>query len=314
MTHFTFNPFDPKKPNTGNSKLTLKVPSQADGPIIAKLLPDIRTGSAYVDVEYYKHIVAPGKEYLHPSRKSLGLGTDSENEAYWSSWKAMQELKKIKTLSPEQEKEMKILEKKMDIFKPSRKVYLFYVEPNSSEIKALKASIQVVQQLFGHEPYKKAPIPSLLKKMASKGVSPYDVVSDKRNEGWIKIYKTGEGRFGTQYHVEAVTEIKQFTDPEGNIIEGQQYSKFNVHDSIVEFYNSVLKGTADTSIFPDPLKYEEGYVFTEEESRVFTESMGCIIPDRFLKSQKTNAESPDQTELAQFTSSSSMGDLGDMPF
>lgn len=280
-----FNPFAPPTASGGQRKLVTKIPNQT-APMIIKLLGDMRSKQPYIEIDYYKHTVGPGKEYLHPSRKGVGLGEDLENKVYWEAWNAQKELKKNPNLNPEQEAELKRVTATLEVFKASRKAWLFFIEPNSPEIKAVRVSGTVIDQLWGR-PAKNGrnAIPSLLEHMAKEGTSPFDIFTDRKNEGWIKIYKTGEGKFGTEYHVEPAKESVSVKDSEGNTIEGRRYVKYGLHETIV-------KQAVTVDDFPDVVANEKKYAFTEEETVAFVKSLGRVVPERFLKSDDAPPPAP----------------------
>jgi len=284
------------KPNENNSNFIFQIPGP-DKPLIVKFLGDPRTRSRFVAMRYYPHSLGPlpTDKRSHPSLRALGvLKDDPEFNVYQSCLKRAKE----ETDTDIQ----KALRAKAELFKPKEGGWIHVIEPNSSEIKCLKIGKDVINQLFGRKAYgdKVPEIKSLLASWASEG---YDVYNIENNEGWVKIYKTGEG-MSTRY----VLELDQIEEMRVDEKTGKKFKmtvvcSHEVHEKI---------RTSDVSLedFPDPIALETKNAFTEEETIKFVESEGTLVPERFFKKKSSGSASTSNEEVQQ----TSDVNLDEIPF
>ena len=266
------NPRDVALPGKNNQIVT-NIPG-SDKPIIGKLLRDFRTNPTnpqpVLFVSYCRHLIGPDRNKhtrLHPI---LAKGAP-ENDAYWSAYKEFQALsKENKQESPE----ALVAKKRMDIFGIVDKAWLFYVEPNSPVIRAVRVPKSVINRLWGKPASKYKPeIRSLLKEMDKKGLSPYDLNSD---EGWIRIYKSGQG-MATEYTVELAQETKEI------VHEGQTLTVTTPLKAVV--HEKIKQSDVTLNDFPNPADFEKQYEFSVAESEAFVKSEGTVIPEKFRKTE-----------------------------
>jgi hypothetical protein len=273
-----------------DSTIVLKAP-EADKPLICKFVRDMRSANkqAYVPVIYYQHRIGPNEKYirLHPSAKSLGVGPDLEMAAFLDAKKEAAELEKRGEKESDRYKQ---LEHTIKRFTPKRGGYLYFVEPNSPTIKALKVSVTVLNSLFGREATSfTAEVPSVVEAMkkTAGNTTPYNLTSDS---GWVSIHKTGVG-MATRYYVTPATKLVSVRAQDGTELEAAVPLKAKVHEKI---------SNSDVTLddFPDPIEFEKRNLFTEEETRAFITDM--IVPDRFLsKDRESSGDKKQITEAGE---------------
>lgn len=259
--------------NDKERDIILKI--DADKPIICKLVRDMRSPNkqAYTPVTYYAYKIGPNDKdnRTMPSRKSLGLGPDLMNDAFFEAASNRKKAGKEYGENSDEYRRFDLITKRL---KPKNGGYLYVVEPGSSKIKALKVSAQIINQIFGKEEtsYSKA-VPSVAEKMKKNNRSPYDL---RIEDGWLEISKTGE-YLTTEYIVkEAVTQVDKVID--GTMVTMSIPCKHKVHETI---YN----GQIDLNDIPDPLEFEKKAAFSEEETVEFIQNH--VVPERFLRREKT---------------------------
>lgn len=291
----------------GNSGITFKI-GGPDQPLILKLLPDPKTGKAYVPMTSYPYQVGPNEKTdsrTRPSLQALGLTEkDPENNKKWEYIKQLSNLKKSGV--SKNDPRFKTIQKAMDLYKEKESGYFYYIEPNSETIKCLKAGKMVINALFGREGKENIKaVPSLLKALAAVGKSPYKT---DHQDCWLKIWKTGEG-LGTEYHVVRLEEYVV------KVVDGETYSK-KVPVSL-KVSDKFLKGLLDLSDFPDPLAFEAKGAFTLAETEEFIATDGVVIPERFMKKRQGGGEADLATDNVYNTVSNDVGsfdDLSEIPF
>jgi len=268
---------------SNRNQINFKFPT-ADKPLIVKLIKDLATGKETAEFHYYKHMVGESQKETryHISRESLDLGRSPEADYYAELKQEIDHLKKSGT--DRDDPQLTALFKRQKEFRRKVAGYLFYVEPNSPEIKALKCPQSVFNRLFGRESYGDvAAVPSLSMEMAKKGLYPYlDRNPEVNKTGWIKIWKDGEG-LGTRYHLEAVSVEENIKLPDGSSATVVKSPSFQVSDAIT----AMIKGESplDWTVFPNVRDFEKTQVWTEEESEELIRHEGGLAgtPDRVLK-------------------------------
>lgn len=266
------NSLDVSAPETSNNKLLFKTPGP-EKPLVMKLIPDVRSGNntnGYWPVTMFGHMVGPDPRKdtrSHPCQKSLGQKASPEADRYYAAYKRLDELKKSGQGNSD---EAKVVEATIKKFKPSSRGWLTFVRPDSTVVEAIRVPKQVLNYLFGAKENSFQPaVPSLVKELGSKGMSPYDL----RNPlGWIELYKTGEG-LATKYTVK-LHQVEVDVQHEGMTIKGSKPVGAKVHEKIL--------GETTLDDIPDFREFEKKYAFTMEESIKFVESEGTSVPERFL--------------------------------
>lgn len=263
-----------------------------DSPLICKLVPDLLRGRVdgkffeYFEIQEHGHVGGVNKKgekmiYSHPCRKSLGEKSCPECDRYWH------EKERLK-LAGEHSAEGKAIKAVVDLLAPRRKVWVYFVTPESDQVKAVKMSKDLMNQLWGAPANKyKGEIASLIAGMKTKGMSPYDL---KNPIGWMKIYKTGEG-LGTRYFAEVAKKeevIMENGRPAGTV------NRF-VSSPVSEY----LMTSFDVKSLVDFRKIESERAFTPDESADFAKTL--ITPQRVIDMWKKEeeTETPDATEKTQ---------------
>jgi len=269
------------KVDTGNvtapgkeSTLMFKVPEGKDKALIVKFLVDPRNnGKAYIPVNHYPHMVGPDPQFhtrSHLAQDLAGNGDDIELNARIGYYR---ERKRLTETGSTDVARIAQLNKLIDKCKNKESGWFFVVEPNSSVIKAVKLGVSVCNQIFGRTYKDKDPVPSLLKHVSQKGISPYDLTSDNAELGWFKIYSTGKG-LGKKYHVELAQ------DEISKVVDGETFTK--LQPSRFELAEKIKKLDLELADFPDPMAFEIKNAFTLEETQQFIDSLYTKVPDRFL--------------------------------
>jgi hypothetical protein len=241
--------------------------------ILCKLVVDPRSNphAGAVKVRYFEYSVN-GNKYKTPCRESLGLGKDARFEKF----KALnaEYFEACEAHGPDS-KEAQTIKAKRAKYQPKDGCYLYYVVPNGNTIQCMKASITLHDKIFGRKGSKTfKEIVSIQDTLAKKGKSLYLTGNKEDNKtGWVNIYKTGTG-LGTEYHIVEATTTKQVSI-DGAIVDVPVPATYEVDAKI---YDGL-----DTESLPNPLKYEQQYVWTEEEVNKFVESEGTEIPPRVLE-------------------------------
>lgn len=287
-----------------NSNLTLKVPGP-DNPLIIKLVPTLK-GLLYQPVEYYKYQVGPNPQTdsrSRPSAASLGLADkDIENEEFWKNVKELSALKKAGMTK--EAPQFKAIQQIVKMYEPSKGGWLYYYEPDSPTIKALKLNPSMINTLFGRKGEGQIKdIPSIVDAIHKRGMSPYKPSNTKC---WLKIYKTGE-KLATEYHVELFTTTEH--DSEGN--ETKKNVERPVHAKFLD-----AKTVLTTEDYPDTLSFDQAQLFTDDETKEFIKTNGIVTPERFnRKARNTDEASTDvsTTTVANVVSSLSLN-ISDIPF
>jgi hypothetical protein len=274
-----FDPFELTAGGKTDSKFITKIPSGQDKAIVCKIIPDpnYNGGKAwYRPLRQFQYQIGPNKDKDTRTKTCLSFfeegASSPENDAFWENRKALAELKKRGQGESIEGKKLEALVAKLQSRNGG---YLLIVEPDSPTIKALKVSTSVLDILNGKDAtqYKPA-LPSLLKTMALDGRSPFDIRRNHPKEGWVRIYKTGEG-LATRYFVEPV-QYEEIVEQNGKKFKSTNYSQLTVHEKI-------LSGQVTMSDIPDVVAFEKKNAWTREECDAFVTS-GCVtVPERFLR-------------------------------
>ena len=254
---------------------------------IVKFLHDPRKRQSYVPVTSFKHQIGPDPQKdirMHPSLRSLGLAEhDPEADFYWDNYEKLKELRNLGKGESEEAKKLNFLGKQ---FAPNDRGWFFFIEPDSETVQVIRAPKAILNRIFGKKATKYRPeVPSLLKEMSHKGLSPYDL---KSSEGWVKLWKTGKG-IATEYHME------MYTLEEQREIDGQKAIITKNFKAMPG--KKIINNELMMSDFPNPLKFEERNAFTLEEAIQFANSGGTIVPERFTKrTDETDEPGPDGEE------------------
>ncbi len=283
---FNYNPEEVEAPNRESRFLT-KVPEESKA-IICKIVPNPRYANGkswYHPIRQFVYVAGPNPEKDKRTKACMSFFDERspENDAYWTYKK---EFSALKRLGKGNSVEAKKLEDLSKTFQPKDGGWILFVEPNSPTIRALKLPISAIHCLTGKDAteYKPA-IPSLIKAMASDGLSPFDIRKNKPKLGWIRIYKTGEG-LATRYVVEAVKHEVLLED-KGKKFKASDYTELDVHEKF-------LTGQVTLEDFPDVVEYERKHAWTVAECDEYTKSLGTVVPERFLK--KSNEGRVDETD------------------
>lgn len=273
--HTASDPFNVQQVGQEGSKLVFKVPEGKDKALVVKFLVDPRTGKSYIPVKHYPHMVGPDPQFH--TRSHLAQEDDIELTARISYYK---ELKKLRETGSTDAARMQKLTKLVEKCKDKESAWFFIVEPGSSTIKAIKLGVSVINQIFGRTYKDKEPIPSLLKQVSQKGISPYDFKTANAQMGWFKIYSTGKG-LGKKYHVELAEDVivKE--------VDGEKFSK--TQPAKFEFDQKFKDMKLTLEDFPDPLAMEKKQAFTMAETEAFINSEYTLVPERFLTRNSTGA-------------------------
>ena len=256
------------------STLVFKVPEGKDKALVVKFLVDPRNGGkSYIPVKHYPHMVGPDPQLhtrSHLAQDLAGNGEDIELTARIGYYR---ELKALRETGSTDAARMQQLTRLVDRCKDKESGWFYIVEPGSSTIKAIKLGVSVVNQLFGRVYKDKEPIPSLIKAVSQKGISPYDLTSDNAEIGWFKIYSTGKG-LGKKYHVELAEDLIT------KVVEGETFTK--TQPARFELDKKIKNLDLSLEDFPDPMVMEVKQAFTTAETVAFIESSYSKVPDRFL--------------------------------
>jgi hypothetical protein len=274
-----FDPFNLDSGNKLNSKFITKIPSGVDKAIICKIIPDptYMGGKSWVrPLRQFPYNIGPNPEKDGRTKTCLSFfeegASSPENDKFWEVRKQLADLKKAGQGESIEGKKLENLVKKLQSRNGG---YLLIIEPDSSTIKALKVSTSVLDILNGKDAtqYKPA-LPSLIKTMALEGRSPFDVRKNHPEEGWLRIYKTGEG-LATRYFVEPMM-TTEVVEQNGKKFRSESYSKHQVHEKI-------LKGQVTLADFPDVVAFEKKNAWTREECEAYVASSCTVVPERFLR-------------------------------
>lgn len=294
-----------EQPGQNNGNFITKVPGP-DKPLIVKCVinPD-RGREGYLPMKSFPHMIGPNDQdrRFHPCRTFFG---DKQSPEYEALRAAYDERDRLMTSgksedSPEVQKQLAII----SVFQSKNFGWLYVVEPDSPKVKALKIGQAVINSLFGRKgnSYVKE-LPSLIKELGAKGLNPYDLTKE---EGWLCIYKTGEG-MATEYTV------RLDEKPVDVIVNGK---KLNAMQPVSHKVNEkILEMTTDD--LPNPMEFEERNAFTMEEARAFVASVGTKIPDRFVKGSTSQGGAPSlatgPTKLVDAKAPTAAVSLDDIPF
>jgi len=186
----------------GESKITYKWPGP-EAPLIVKFMkvPNSKIEEVYFKVSSFRYRAGENFQTA-PTRQSLGLEGDPLSDKYWALMKARKEARDKAPPAA-----LDAMTAQIELCKLSDGGYIYYIEPNSSQVKLLKIGKSVINTLFGRKAYGKVKeIKALTEEMMKDGgLSPFIVRDAEKNKtGWLKLYKTGEG-MATEYHVEVHT-------------------------------------------------------------------------------------------------------------
>lgn len=300
-----FDPFNLETPGK-DSRFVLKIPGP-EKPLICKILPDPRYGNGkswYRPHRQFPFMIGPNPDTDTRQKTCMSFfgGSSPENDAYWEYKKKFAELKKLGKGNSIEATKLEALTKK---FNPKDGGWLLIIEPESSVVKAVRVGISVLQFLTGKEATDTKPaIPSLIKKMAADGVSPFDVRQSKPKRGWIKIYKTGTG-LATRYFVEPV-EVDVPFEQNGRKLMAKDYAELNVHEKI-------LGNQLTMADLPDVLDFEKKFAWTPDECQTFVNSLGTEVPERFRKKRPAEGRTDETDEAQGETKVNSIDSLPSLP-
>jgi len=287
---FSFDPFALETPGKDSRYIT-KVPGE-EKPLICKILPDptyANGKSWFRPIKSFGFLTGPNPDTDMRMKVCMSFfGEHSpENDAHWEYKKQLSELKKAGKGNSTDAAKLKLMADKLY---PKEGGWLFFIEPESPTIKALRVPASVLHILNGKEASDTRPaIPSLIKGMAADGVSPFDVGQQKPKLGWLKIWKTGAG-MATRYHVAAVQEEK-VVEVSGKKYSSRDYVEMNVHEKI-------LKREITMADLPNVVDFERKFAWTHAECLAYVESACTKVPERFLKTGKKPEGRVDETDEA----------------
>lgn len=272
----------------------------ADKPIICKLLynPN-KPADACLSIDYFRHPVGNNESDVrfHPSLESLGQGKSPEREHYW---RLVNQLSALKKEGQNNSEEFKSIMEEKQRFESRRGGYLFFVEPNSADVRALKIGPMVFNRLFGKKKTEHRPeVVSIQEEMREEGLTPWLSGNlDENKTGWIRIYKTGQ-KLATEYHME-VCVTKEVQTVNGKKVTMTVPTEFDLHETILSWIADESK--IDFSRIPNPLDVEKKNAWTYDESQAFVDSAGTLagVPERFLKNntQASGSERVTSTSYA----------------
>jgi len=243
-------------------------------------------------VVYFSYAV--GKNiYTRPCRSSLGIGPNPTAERMKELYKERDELKAAgKTDSKEYVKADALVGQK-GVFKPRNKFYLFGFYPGETQLRAIKVSPLIIDQIWGRKAttFRKA-CASLQDALLKDGIHIFmtgNAETDKT--GWVKMWRTGE-KLGTDYHI--ALEVTQETDD----FKGKQRT-FDVpldRELPAVLYENGL----DEKTLPDPVKFETQFAWSEQEEADFVKNNGVYVPQRILdqlaSKNSENSENVDEMD------------------
>lgn len=293
-----YNPHEVEAPGR-DSRFILKIPGP-DKPLICKVIPDPRNGNGrawYRSLRQFQYLIGPNRDTDTRNKVCMSFfGERSpENDFYWECRKKLSELKKLGKGNSVDAQKLEVYAGEKGLFKPKEGGWLLVIEPESPIVKAVRVPITVIQLLTGKDATEHKPaIPSLIKSMASEGVSPFDIKQQKPKIGWIKIYKTGE-KLATRYHVEPVKHDVPVVQ-NGKTYNVKDYTELNVHEKI-------LSGRLVVGDLPDIVDFESKQAWTLDECEAYVASLGTAVPERFLKRTRQEGRTDETDEPAHVVSS-----------
>lgn len=239
----------------------------------------------------------PKSTQYRPDREFLGLGRSPEADHFDAIMQDLIEARsKVKALKSvngkaseikKAEALVKVAEAKKDMYKPRYGGYIFFTEPNSDTIKALKFSTALKNRIWGRKgnDYIK-PVASIVDELSKKGracfVNGEDAELNKT--GWVKIWKTGVG-LATEYHIEEDNILVKEKTASGKDIE---YLDPKEHDIGKKIKAYIAGEPIPENAVPDVFEQEEKNAWSEEESESYLET--GVIPERVMKEYKAMLE------------------------
>lgn len=257
----------------GVQKVVTSIPT-ADEPLVLKFIYTPQRKS-HVPLLSWKFKFGPNESDVayRPDLMSLGGSASPERDQMNKIRMTMSNLKKEGKRDTEEYDKYITLNR---IFSPKEGGYLYFVKPEDSNIYALRVGKSVLNRIFGKEATQYRPaVKSLIEELKKKGLCPYLTGDEKKDaQGWIKVWKTGEG-IGTEYHLE-MDVYEDTIDVDGEMVTTTKSKKYSVHQKIAT-------GQITLDDYPDALMYEIDRAWTVEESNQFVESNGAYVPERVME-------------------------------
>jgi hypothetical protein len=248
----------------------------------------------YFEVLEHSHFGGIDKDgkpmvYAHPCQRSLGHKSCPECDKYF------RELERLKLAGGKDTVQGKEINKAVQMLKIKKKGWVYYVTPDSNEVKAFKMPESLINLLWGRPQRGNwEEIPSLIAQMKQMSMSPYDLRGS--TVGWLSLYKTGE-KLGTKYHAT----IAARDEPE--IVNGRPMGmrKVFVNAEVSDF----VLNSYDVKMLPDFREIEKGNAFTMEESEEFAKNP-FITPQRIIDKFKKEAKKVNDADEAGDVQSTSV--------
>lgn len=262
----------------------------ADKPLIIKIVPQKRPSGvveSYWKTVHHKHLIGDmdienfKSNRRHLCQKTLGRKECKECDRFWATKTEFYDLEAESKKNPaiKGTKEYKLADIRQKLLNPGQGGWAHVVLPNNPQVKALQLGKDLVNKLFGKEKTKYRPaVESLVKKMRAAGDDPYNL---RMKSGWIKIWKSGEGR-NTEYTVVQATQTVLTKMPNGREVQVEAPAEYDVHPNIFLTKRDEL---------PDFMKLEARNVWSQEESNLFAENLQT--PERILKEDQGGGEGGD---------------------
>ena len=288
-------------------KVVTAIPT-AEDPLILKFIYTPQRKS-HVPLLSWRFKFGPNESDVayRPDSMSLGASSSPERDMMNKIRMTMSTLKKEGKRDTEEYDKYLTLNK---IFSPKEGGYVYFVKPDDANIYALRVGKAVLNRLFGKEATQYRPaIKSLNDELKRKGLCPYLTGDPKKDtQGWIKVWKTGEG-IGTEYHLE-VDAYEDTIEVDGEMVTTTKSKKYSVHEKIAQ-------GQITLADYPDALMYERDREWTPEESLKFVETKGSYVPERVLeKFQKSSPGGSSESLSSEMVDLDKISppNLDDIPF
>jgi len=301
-----FGGVEPPKKEYG----TLKIPTDENTPLICKLVADPRRPKdAYFQVYYHRHMVGPssrtdGRYHLCQKTKKESC---PECDRFWDIAKEMKALKNegrgyIKGADGKDAPtpEYAALKREQDLYRQSDRYWLLVLPIGTTKPQAVLVTKEIVEKLFGREAKKDwsgKDIPAIQGQyyaMKDRGRSPFNLKSD---QGWIKMWRTGEPPQVTYHAVEAMIE-GEIEAKDGSKITALQPIRSKVPEAVLLLTSDDIIDVSNIDIKNSKMSW------TNEESLAYVESCGTAIPARCKKgggfSDEASPSLLGQEELSPF--------------
>jgi len=270
-----------------------------ESPLIYKIVPQKRSNGkleGYLAITSHNHLVGDGdpknsKNFRsHLCQKTSGQPDCPECDGFWDLFNKMKALEKAGNKGSAEYNRYKT---QADLIKPKDTGWMLVVLPGQPDVKAIRASKDVLNKLFGKKAtaYKPA-IESLVTKMLADGNDPYNL---KSNIGWIGTYKEGE-KMGTTYTVYDA-KMKVEAEVGGRKMTVEVPFEAKVHENILKLKRSDL---------PNLAKFEEKNAWKKEDSAYMAANFRA--PDHILEAAANGASYGEEDENP-LESGSSLADI-----